>query len=332
MTDIRSSLIDYATRSKIRNGWHFLSYHFGFFDNGVEHPLAKSIIDACVDCERALPGAGFGAIDKLAGPGGRVKYEPHYEQLLQSLAELFVVRQVLKHPWPGSPTFRLEPTTGSSGKNPEMTVSYGAYTIGVEVKAPSLLAHMRSRALYPMQRLSRQDHLNELAKEMFPDYDIPLPKDHPVLRYLRSANDKFREFRALDENFYGILVIVWDDFINEPISALHSGSSGLFTPNSFSRGPDGKAEVFKNVDVVVLIRQLHQFIRATRDEPLADGKNFALDYGDDADFPPKAFIEVPNGRVLPEEVRWPMVLCFQAYPPQPMMGAEYIAGDVVFWQ
>ena len=47
-------------------------------------------------------------------------------------------------------------------------------------------------------------------------------------------------------------MIIWDDFINEPISALTNPNSGLLTQNSFY-----KDSTFSNVDGVIILRHLH---------------------------------------------------------------------------
>jgi hypothetical protein len=56
-----------------------------------------------------------------------------------------------------------------------------------------------------------------------------------------------------------LLFIIWDDYINEPISALTNPNSGLLTDNSFYQ-----ESRFENVDGVILIRHIHQFFRNLR--------------------------------------------------------------------
>jgi hypothetical protein len=55
---------------------------------------------------------------------------------------------------------------------------------------------------------------------------MTLPRDNPVKDFLVSADAKFEHFKETDANFIGVLVIIWDDFIYEPISSLISESAG----------------------------------------------------------------------------------------------------------
>jgi hypothetical protein len=158
------------------------------------------------------------------------------------------------------------------------------------------------------------------------DKDITLPRDNPVKDFLVSAEAKFAPFRQADPNFRGVLVIVWDDHINEPITALVHPQTGLLTAKSFFKGTDGNAVTFPSVDAVILIRHLHQFQSAAAGTELADQCQEAMDFGREGDFPPKAIVGNPMAQMIPMNV----VECFQAYHPQPMMGAEYIPGDLTW--
>jgi hypothetical protein len=62
-------------------------------------------------------------ISRLAAAGGKEKYRPHYEQLLQQLAELHVVRQIVSFHWPGGAKFALEPTAEEARKIPRSLFS-----------------------------------------------------------------------------------------------------------------------------------------------------------------------------------------------------------------
>ena len=160
-----------------------------------------------------------------------------------------------------------------------------------------------------------------------PDSDITLPRDNPVKDFLISANEKFDVFKAEHELFQGVLAIVWDDHIYEPISSLLNEASGLFTERSFAKDENGNVLHFPNVDAVVLIRHLHQLVRAAGDRPLPDSLKHAMDYGRDGEFPPKAYIPNPHGAGVSEKVQE----AFQAYPPSPTMGSEYVPSNVVWW-
>lgn len=156
---------------------------------------------------------------------------------------------------------------------------------------------------------------------------MTLPRDNPVLDFLRDGERKFAGFRQ-DPNTTSLLIIVWDDFIYEPISALVNEGSGLLTENSFARAPDGTAEKYPNVDAVIALRHLNYFIAGTREEHLGDRRN-AMDFGGDGALPNVLFSR--NGaRPIPAHV----ITALRAYSydhPGLRMFAEYNPQDVVFW-
>lgn len=262
-------------------------------------------------------------LDKMFSISGREKYRPHYEQLMQSLAELIVIRQMVEFEWSKPPEFTYEPSPEGSGKNPELSIEFDKYEIGVEVKCPSLLEHSEDRLRKPFQIPARslaREGLNSILDGEESE-NVILPRDNPVKDFLISSNN------TREKRFYGVLPIVWDDFIFEPISALISTSSGLFTQRSFARDEDDKPLKFENVNGVVIIRHSHQFVRASQERPLLDSKRHGLDYGRDGEFPPKAFVPNPYAEDVPQEV----LDSFQAYLPSPEMGAEYQPIDVISW-
>ncbi|NJM73101.1 MAG: hypothetical protein HC862_24815 [Scytonema sp. RU_4_4] len=159
-------------------------------------------------------------------------------------------------------SFRWEPTPASgSKKNPEIIVQSNDYQIGVEVKAPSILNHIRQRSSNSLQFPARV--LPKHIIEIFPGADggVTFPRDNPVKDFLISADKKFAPFKQENENFSSILVIVWDDYVYEPISSLTHPFCGLFTPNSFAQDAAGEPLQFPSVDGVIIIRHLHQLIR-----------------------------------------------------------------------
>jgi hypothetical protein len=365
----KNDLYLYAFDSLIFKQWHWFRWHFSHKLYGGEHPLAEAVVQVCLEVEKTLPGFAKGMIDRIASISGREKYEPHYEQLLQVLAELQVIRQVITYTWPYTVKFQWEPTVGNSKKNPELTIQAGYDVVGIEVKAPSLFQHIRTRGKNDVQLVTR----NLFPKDKIPSESTTLPRDNPIKDFLTSANEKFESFKQQNEDFVGLLIIVWDDFIYEPITALLSPMSGLFTEKSFALDKTGKPIRFENVDGVVLIRHLHQLINATRDEPFIDHCQGPLDYGRDGEFPPKVFIPnprrtlsraetygedfckflviknydlpdfIPSGRVLwkPRKTSFPklkstrigevLLNALQAHPLSPDMGAEYMPGEYIGW-
>ncbi len=320
-------LLAHAKASKIFKQWHWYSYHFNLLANGYHQPFAYSILDACLDCDESIPGFAKQMTDALAEISGTEKHVPHYEQLLQLLAELLIIRQIVTWNWPMEVKFAWEPTAGKSKKNPEISIASDDWVIGVEVKAPSLRQHQEARAKNFTQVPSRALTKKEIETLPGASSGVTLPRDNPVKDFLISADSKFAEFRKADPKFFGLLVIVWDDFIYEPITALVHSNGGLLTSKSFARDKSGNALIFPNVDAVVVVRHLHQFQQAAGEKPLADGLESPLDYGEPGQFPFKVLIPNPHGRALPAEI----TECLQAVPQNGLMGAEYQTPEVVWW-
>jgi hypothetical protein len=325
----RPSLYAHLVESPMLKEWHWFRWHFERSLRGPEHPLCKSFVDACLDCERVIPGFAVGIVDRMASIGGREKFEPHFEQLLQLLSEIHVIKQVLTFDWGSSETkFQWEPRPRLGKKNPELLIEQSQLAIGIEVKCPALRDHIRKRSTNPIQLPARSDALRSAAQNLRkPTDDVTLPRDNPVKDFLISADEKFAPFKRENPDFVGVLVIVWDDFIYEPLTALLSDLSGLFTKNSFHTDAAGLPARFENVDGVVLIRHLHQIDRAASDKPLTDGCRHALDYGEANTFPYKVLVQNPNGRLVPDALQ----RCLQTRTPSADLGAEYVPQDMIFW-
>jgi hypothetical protein len=319
----RQQIIKYIFNSDIFKKWHFFKYHFDFYNKGHEHPLAKSIVDMTVDLDAIIPNAGKDYIDKIAAINNKPHETKHYDQLIQVLAELLIVHKAATYKWGDTIKFEYEPTAGASNKNPELTISTDELNVGIEVKAPEFVKKHNERAEKPQQIPSRSQIIETVKKE-----ETMLPRDNPVKDFLISADKKFEEFKKADPNFYSVLVIVWDDFIYEPISALTSPQAGLFTENSFAKDEKGNRLTFPNVDCVIVTRHLLPIKRGTRDEPLSDMSQHPLDYGRHGEFPFKIYIKNPvSGVKIPEKV----IDCFQVLKPGPELGAEYLPSDFITW-
>jgi hypothetical protein len=298
--------------------WHWFRYHADMTIRGTTHPLFDSLASMAIAVDAAIPGFADRAIGLVSHGSGRDRDERDYEQLLQVLSEITVVSQVALCSWPEGTTMSLEPVAMGSKKNPEISLVWPEGHVGIEVKAPGLRSHQRLRASNPHQLTHRSDLLPRTS-------DTTLPRDNPVKDFLVSANAKFAGFKATDPAFLGILVIVWDDFINEPIAALLHPSSGLLTSASF-HSEGGVPVSYENVDAVVLVRHLHQLARAAADQPLVDGLRHALDYGRPG-FPYKVVLPPDAFERLPAA----LVDCLQLVPWDPLLGAEYGIGDFVMW-
>ena len=319
----KQDIIELFRKSDLYNKWHFFKYHFNFYELGHEHPLAKSIVEMIVEIENKVPNSGVDYINKIASINDKKNETKHYDQLLQILAELMIVHKAMMFPWGDKTVLKYEPKSATSKKNPELTISNENISVGIEVKAPELVKKHNDRATKPQQLPSRSSLISNIDKD-----NTMLPRDNPVKDFLISANGKFEGFKNANPKFCGILIIVWDDFIYEPISALSSPQAGLFTENSFALEAEDSILKFPNVDCVIITRHLLPISRGTRDEPLPDNSRHPLDYGRQNEFPFKIIIPNPwNNIEIPNEV----IECFQVLTPGPELGAEYLPTDFITW-
>ncbi|MFJ9002455.1 hypothetical protein ACIRG8_29400 [Streptomyces sp. NPDC102359] len=304
--------------------WHWLQYNFAAPRHGQpETYFAAVTMDALLACDAVMPGFADEMLQRLSEIGGREKDPNDYEQILQWLGELLVLAHFATWKWPTTAVFAHEPTAGIGKANPEVVIDVGHLRLGVEVKTPNLrllTAGREGRGRAPWQLNAR------IPKEFHPRGPSTKPRDNPVKDFLVSANRKFEGFRS-DPNFYSVLVIVWDDYINEPLTALLSQQSGLLTPNSFHRDNSDQPHTYPNVDAVVVLRQQHQFKNGMANRPALDDRDHFLDYGSLDRFPFNSIVMNPHGRALPQD----LCSALQAHEPATWMGAEYVPGELVMW-
>jgi hypothetical protein len=268
---------------------HLFNYHFKLISlTCFGHPFANSIVQNCYLVEQRIEGYAKRLIDILASLN--TKTIEHYDQLLQYIAELIVVGHLagsLGIEW----EFEEEPTSGDSKKNPEVSISNGELTILVEVKSPRFHSYQNTRVNSGLQIPTRINNgFKDVVEGVF-GTKASLPRDNIVKDFLISANEKFKCFKIADNSVLSVLVIVWDDFIYEPISALKNEFTGLLTEESYFR-KDGKAVKFEYVDNIVLLRHMTQVVRSTVDIPVTDGLKHPLDYGKRGIALPKVLLTV----------------------------------------
>lgn len=303
--------------------WHWFTHHFSMLP---PHPLVRSIIDACAECEGKIPQLGFQFIEELAKISGLPNHEPHDEQLLQKLAEVLVLRQLLTLRWPEGTQFEHEPAVSSTGKRPELRVSTPERSFLFEVKTPSLLEHIRARQKNAVQVAGRALPLVTIEK-LARHEDLTLPRDNPIKDFLRDADAKFAQFKAAQPET-SVLIIVWDDYIYEPITVLSHEHCGLLTPNSYLKDKTGSPVQFPHVDAVVVVRHLAYLHRATRGEPLEE-RAHALDFGDERALP-NVIIPTGDPALIPDLIRDGL----RALPldhPLIQHAADYRPQEVVLW-
>jgi len=319
----KEELIDLIFESDIFKKWHFFDYHFSFYKNDDEHPLAKSIVDAILNIESKIPKAGLDYLTKIANINSKEKSTQHYDQLLQVLAELTIISHAVEFDWNDLKKLEYEPISLSSKKNPEIAITTNTLKMAIEVKAPEFVKKHNERADNPTQLPSRSKLINKVDKSL-----TTLPRDNVVKDFLISANSKFEGFKADDLTTYCVLVIVWDDFVYEPISAISSPQAGLFTANTFAKTESGEQMKFEHVDCIIITRHLFPIKCATRDEVLPDLSQHPLDYGREGEFPFKIMIPNPESDLpIPQE----MVDCFQTLELSQDLGAEYSPIDIINW-
>jgi hypothetical protein len=305
----------------IKGPWHW--FHW-LFARGPDHPFVSSLISACVECERKLPTLGWTFINDIASISGREKHVPDYEALLQKLSEILIIRQLLYMPWPDGTTFEHEPNANRGGKRPELKVETLESVFLFEVKAPSLASHQRVRADNPIQFPGRKFD-NAMRKTIVGDQKPTLPRDNPVKDFLISAETKFAPFLS-QKSVFGVLIIVWDDFIFEPITSLiHEPSKGLLTAASFARNVDDSPIIFSHIDAIIVVRHLLYFQQASA-ETLTE-RQHAFDFGGVGDLP-NVLIPVPGGKEIPTIVRTGL---FPHDDPVLQNAAEYHPQEFVMW-
>lgn len=281
-----------ATKDLImERSWHWLQY---LYNLPMADPNLLALANLCARAERQLPNLGVRYIKELAALGGAERNEHHYEQILQLFAEVLVINQILKMPWSGETSFMFEPA-GTNGLRPDFCVvdRNGAYNF--EVKAPSLLSHQRKRASAGAQIPIRTER--ELTAFLRQTHsNILLPRDNPIKDFLISAESKFSGFPR--QSGANILVIVWDDFIYEPVGSLTSENAGLLTRNSFYRsGTD--AVFFESIDAVFCFRHMNVFQEGLAERPLPDGRTNMFDLSRNP-HTPNVFVPTPWGNTCPQ--------------------------------
>ncbi|MET4445948.1 hypothetical protein ABIB75_004230 [Bradyrhizobium sp. GM2.2] len=293
MSDKHEALLYQRFRSALSStGWHWFAFHF---QTWPPHPFAQSLLQACARLDRRMPGLGKQFLLDVARIGGKEKHHPDYDQLMQKLSEILILLRIVELGWPEGTSFTHEPEGTPGGKRPELLVVSPGQNFLFEVKAPSLLNHQLLRSQNGTQLPSRGIPL-ELAKTTAGEDGLTLPRDNPVKDFLIDADAKFASFKS-KADYTSTLIILWDDFIYEPITALAHAQSGLLTANSFAKDANGNPLTFPNVDAVVLIRHLLYFQRFAGGA-LTPERAHAFDFGDEASLRTSSSRRGP-GRSLP---------------------------------
>jgi hypothetical protein len=246
-----------------------------------------------------------------------------------------VINAVVGMAWPSIPSIQIEERAPCSRKGVDCVATTSRLRCGFEIKAPALLAHRQNQSQNLWQvpgRFTTREFLELLVDVGLNETEtrvsgITMPRDNPVYDFLVSANTKFAAFSAQGP-FLGILVIVWDDFIYEPITSLLHERCGLLTENSYRR-VGSCAETYPFIDAVVLLRHMTYFRRAAAEDPIGDGRRDAFHIGG-AGALPNVIIPVPGGQEIPGFI----TTALNAIPysdPSIECAAEYRPMDAVMW-
>jgi len=318
-------LIERHYQAHRRAGRHWLDYHFG-----KPSAFGLQLLTALATCELAAPSLGFQLAKELAeipysqGSAG----EKQFEQLLQKLIEVVVLRTLVSIDWPEGTQFRHEPTNPVSKKRPEFVVDTPERVFVFEVKCPALLEHQRNRARNPQQVPARSSltkgDIRERAVFLFQG-GLTLPQDNKLKDFLKSAEEKIAGFQT-DKPQTGVLVVAWDRFMYEPISSLNQVESGLFTESSFHTDNNGLRVPFAAVDGTIVLNHLslmhehtHEKVAGHRPDPFVLEPDCAS---------PNVWCLNIGGTDLPEAV----LKAFDAVPAEAMaMFADYSPTEFVMW-
>lgn len=251
-----SAILADRYRAGVGGRIHWLTYHL---HKGRVTEFGEALICALASCENRLPGLGKRLVDELINtaytPSAQdpVAWRAGFQQLLQKFAEIVVLRALLEAPWPAGAQFRHEPANPTSGRRPELAVELEERVYLFEVKCPSLVDHQTARNANPRQIPARSALGDALRGNPDSSEPVTWPRDNVLKDFLESAEDKFSGFSAKDT--VGVLVVFWDAYMYEPISALNYPRSGLLAEHSFHQ-VDGVRVPFDTVDGVIIMNHL----------------------------------------------------------------------------
>lgn len=255
LSGISETLAD-RYRTGVGGRTHWLTYHL---NKGSVTEFGEALVCALACCEYRLPGLGERLVDELIDTGytptaqDPVAWRAGFQQLLQKFAEILVLRVLLEAPWPAGAQFQHEPANPTTGRRPELAVELEERVYLFEVKCPSLVDHQAARGANQRQIPARSELGDTLRANPDPNEPVTWPRDNVLKDFLESADDKFSGFSAKET--IGVLVVFWDAYVYEPISALNYPQSGLLTEHSFYQ-VNGARVPFGSVDGVIIMNHL----------------------------------------------------------------------------
>lgn len=277
------------------------------------HPFILMLAEVLENIEQAEPGYAERIVKWICSLS-------NHDQIYAVLSEILVLNQVVNiaDEINGKPYIISEPKTKANSKNPEFrSCLNGLYYTG-EVKTPSLTEY----SILRQEGFQITTHLPK--RNVISTDKIVQPTVYKIKDFLINTQKKFEEYIKVPErkNDYRFLFLVWDDFVNEPISALLNPYCGLFTENYFY--PSN----FELIDGVFIMRHLHQFNRIIRKlEEFLNGIEHAFQWN--VRQLPIAFIQNPKGRKVPDT----FLINFDGVNPKDLFFvAEYRPTDWIDWR
>lgn len=279
------------------------------------HPFVRWMAECLAYIDKLIPGYAERIVLWISTLENKQEYEQNFA-VFSEIIVLFNIAYVADE-IEGNPYLMDEPTGIKGAKNPEFRSFINGHYFAGEVKTPSLMNYIGKR----QDGIQLTTHLPD--RDLLKGEKIITPNVLKILDNLKSTNEKYLQYIETKEykDDYRFLFIVWDDFINEPISALLNPYCGLFTENTFY-----KESRFDLIDGVFIVRHLHQFHRMFRNEELLYDLKHAFEWS--SRYAPTAFIQNPRGRKVPEIFKGK----FNAVFPEEMPFAEYRPTDLVDWR
>ena len=299
----------------------FSVHVYPFISGGTLHPFVLNLVDAIFDIEKSVEGYAKKTINWISQIN-----RDNFEQVIQIFGEVLILRKIVLKAEDDS--IILEPSVNKKGKNPEFRAKVNGQYIAVEVKTASLFEFSNQR----QTGLQITGHMNNNDFQLIKDNGkVVTPRILKVKDFLWNAQNKFEEYKTKNEfeNDYRLLFIIWDDYINEPVSALINPNTGLLTRNTFFHESN-----FSNIDGVFLLRHIHQFFRMLRFGELVQYEYDKVNVKDVFDYyhpvAPVTFVQNEFGREVPEE----LIRNLESYRIEDMLTlpfAEYNPTDIVDW-
>lgn len=226
----------------------FSVHVYPLITRGYLHPFILNFVNALYDIEQSVPGYAKKTIDWVSKIN-----KDNFEQIIQIFSEVLVLRKVVETANPESIT--EEPTARKNGKNPEFRALLQGGFCAIEVKTASLYKFGSER----QEGIQITTQFNEIDLNTLRETGkIVNSRALKMKDYLVNTQEKFEEYRK-DSQYkddFRLLSIIWDDYINEPVSALTNKNCGLLTDQSFY-----EESKFSNIDGVIIVRHIHQFFR-----------------------------------------------------------------------